>query len=132
MKDEGMVQLTSLTHRYGRRIALDNVTLDVPRASIFGLLGPNGGGKTTLFKILTTLLTPTSGTARVGGADVVTEREQVRQKIGVVFQKPSLDIKLTVLENLRHQGHLYGLSGRELRERSGQLLTRFGISDRAA
>lgn len=132
MKDEGMVQLTSLTHRYGRRIALDSVTLDVPRASIFGLLGPNGGGKTTLFKILTTLLTPTSGTARVGGADVVAERERVRQKIGVVFQKPSLDIKLTVLENLRHQGHLYGLSGRELRERSGRLLTRFGISDRAA
>ncbi len=131
MAAEAIVELTSLTHRYGERLALHQVTLQVNRGSIFALLGPNGGGKTTLFRILTTLLTPTSGTARVAGADVATERDRVRSRIGIVFQKPSLDGKLTVLENLTHQGHLYGLSGRELRRRSGEAMERFRLGDRA-
>lgn len=131
MAGEAIVEVASLTHRYGDRIALDGVTLSVARGTIFALLGPNGGGKTTLFKILTTLLTPTKGTARVAGADVVADRNRVRGRIGIVFQKPSLDGKLTVLENLTHQGHLYGLWGPELRRRGEHVLEQFRLSDRA-
>ena len=125
------VSLTNLRRLYGDREALRGVTLDVEAGSIFGLLGPNGSGKTTLFRILATLLTPTDGTALIGGFDVVRERAAVRRKIGVVFQQPSLDHKLTVRENLMHQGHLYGLRGPALRERGDRLLARFGVADRA-
>lgn len=132
MADNQMVQVVSLTHRFDARIALDDVRFEVPEASIFGLLGPNGGGKTTLFRILATLLTPSGGSARVAGADVVAERNRVRRQLGIVFQNPSLDGQLTVRENLRHQGHLYGLSGKMLRERSESLLMQFGIAERAS
>ncbi len=130
MAGEAIVELTSLTHRYGDRVALDRVTMTVDRGIIFALLGPNGGGKTTLFRILTTLITPTGGNAKVAGADVAGEPNRVRGRIGIVFQKPSLDGRLTVLENLTHQGHLYGLSGRELRGKSEELLVRFHLADR--
>lgn len=125
------VSLTNLRRLYGDREALKGITLDVAAGCIFGLLGPNGSGKTTLFRILATLLTPTGGNALIGGFDVVRERAAVRRKIGVVFQQPSLDHKLTVRENLMHQGHLYGLRGRALRERGNSLLARFGVADRA-
>lgn len=128
---DAAVSVESLSHRYGPRLALDNVTFEVRAASIFALLGPNGSGKSTLFKVLTTLVTPSSGTARVAGADVVRERRCVRERIGVVFQKPSLDDRLTVRENLRHQGHLYGLSGAALTERCAAVLDRFGLAARA-
>lgn len=125
------IRIQSLTHRYGKRTALDDVSFDVEAASLVALLGPNGGGKTTLFRILTTLLAPTAGSATIAGCDVRTQRAGVRRKIGVVFQHPSLDGKLTVAENLTHQGHLYGLSGHPLRQRSGDLLARFEVADRA-
>lgn len=125
------VETTALSHSYGQRLALDAVNLQVPAGAIFGLLGPNGGGKTTLFRILTTLLQPTGGTARVAGADVITERPLVRRRLGIVFQHPSLDDKLTVMENLIHQGHLYGLSGHNLQAHAQELLLRFGLGDRA-
>jgi len=131
MSEHSIVQIQELTHQYGTRTALDQITFDVDRATIFGLLGPNGGGKTTLFKILTTLITPTSGTARIAGVDVVTRCDEVRNRIGVVFQNPGLDRKLTVMENLMHQGHLYGLSGLSLNNRCCELLERFGVSDRS-
>lgn len=95
------------------------------------LLGPNGGGKTTLLEILATLRRPTEGTARMGGVDVAAAPDEARRLIGVVFQRPALDAQLTPTENLRHQGHLYGLAGRTLRERSAELLDRFGVADRA-
>ena len=129
--DKPAVELESLTHRYGDRLALGDVSLAVPSGCIFALLGPNGGGKTTLFNILATLTTPTAGRARIDGVDVVTQRHAVRERIGVVFQKPSLDIHLSVAENMRHQGNFYGLSGEALRRRSGELLDRFGVSDRS-
>lgn len=113
------------------RRALTDVSFSVRRGEVFGLLGPNGGGKTTLFRIFSTLLAPTSGSARIFGLEVATQPNEVRQRIGVVFQAPSLDKKLTALENLRHQGHLYGLHGAPLRERSGAMLARVGLSDRA-
>lgn len=115
----------SLTHRYGERVALSAVSFTVQRGELFGLLGPNGGGKTTLFRILTTLMNPTEGSVRLDGAPMD------RRRIGVVFQSPSLDKKLTVLENLRHHGHIYGMHGAALRTRIDELLTRFGLVDRA-
>jgi len=122
------VEVDGLTHRYGERTALDGIAFAVRSGEIFGLAGPNGGGKTTLFKILSTALTPTSGTARVAGIDV--REDAVRRRIGVVFQSPSLDVKLTVAENLLHHGHLYGLSGGGLRTRIDEELARFGLADR--
>ena len=126
-----VVAVTELTHRYGDRIALNGVNLTVQRGEIFGLLGPNGGGKTTLFRILSTLMTPSAGSVRVFDRDVITERNEVRRKIGVVFQSPSLDKKLTVLENLRHHGHIFGLQGAILRQRINELLQRFSLTERA-
>jgi ABC-2 type transport system ATP-binding protein len=131
MADErGTVAVESLSHRYDGRDALCDVSFQVEHGTIFALLGPNGGGKSTLFKILTTLIRPTAGTARVAGADVRTEPNRVRQRIGIVFQKSSVDAKLTVLENLKHQGHLYGLSGRPLAERCDEVLGRFDLDER--
>lgn len=130
MANEPVVQVRSVTHRYGERVALDVVSFDVPRPAVFGLLGPNGGGKSTLFKILTTLIRPTSGGATIAGADVVADSATVRRRIGIVFQRPSLDGKLTVGENLMHQGHLYGLRGGELKSRSREMMERFAIADR--
>lgn len=123
--EQTLVAVESLTHSYGQRTALDNVTFSVRRREIFGLLGPNGGGKTTLFRILSTLMKPTGGRVLMDGAPVD------RRRIGVVFQSPSLDKKLTVEENLRHQGHLYGLRGAMLRSKIDELLARFGVRDRA-
>jgi ABC-2 type transport system ATP-binding protein len=101
------------------------------RGEIFGLLGPNGGGKTTLFRILSTLLAPTAGCASIAGHDVVREPQAVRRAIGVVFQSPSLDVKLTVRENMVHQGHLYGLHGNALEARIDEMLTRVAMRDRS-
>jgi ABC-2 type transport system ATP-binding protein len=120
-----------LTHRYGDRLALDDVSLRVDPREIFGLLGPNGGGKTTLFRILSTLVRPTSGTASILGLDLLRDTTALRARIGVVFQAPSLDKKLRVRENLAHQGHLYGLSGAALQERIDHLLIEFNLRDRA-
>jgi len=125
------IQLDGLCHNYGDRQALDGLTFAVQPAEIFGLLGPNGSGKTTLFRILSTLMVPTGGTARVQGFDVAREPNRARQQTGIVFQARSLDLKLTVAENLKHQGHLYGLRGEALKTRTADVLRRVGMSDRA-
>ncbi len=125
------IALDRLTHDYGSRLALDGLSFDVHSAEIFGLLGPNGSGKTTLFRILSTLMVPTGGHARIAGYDVAVEPNRVRQQTGIVFQATSLDIKLTVAENLMHQGHLYGLRGSQLAARSKEVLARVGLADRA-
>ncbi len=125
------IQLDGLSHNYGDRLALDNLSFAVQPAEIFGLLGPNGSGKTTLFRILSTLMVPSGGVARVQGFDVAREANRARQQTGIVFQARSLDLKLTVAENLKHQGHLYGLRGETLKQRSQEVLRRVGLSDRA-
>ncbi|MBI5367900.1 MAG: ATP-binding cassette domain-containing protein, partial [Planctomycetes bacterium] len=125
------VEVSGLTRTYGDRTALAGLDLSVRRGEIFGLLGPNGGGKTTLFRILSTLLSPTSGSARVLGLAVDSAGREIRKRIGVVFQSPSLDKKLKVVENLRHQGRLYGLRGADLEKRIADLLARFRVTDRA-
>jgi ABC-2 type transport system ATP-binding protein len=123
--------IDNLTHRYGERVALERVSLRVAPGEIFGLLGPNGGGKTTLFRILSTLVRPTSGSAEIFGLDLLRDTGALRHRLGVVFQAPSLDKKLKVRENLAHQGHLYGLAGAALRERVDHLLLEFNLRDRA-
>lgn len=126
-----IVDVDGLVHAYGDRPALKGISFDVKPGEVFGLLGPNGGGKTTLLTILSTLRIPTAGTARIAGHDVVSEPEVVRRRIGVVFQHPGLDLALTARENLRHHGHLYGLRGRALAERIEAGLDRLGVLDRA-
>lgn len=126
-----VVQVESLRHQYGARVALDGVSFDVHAGEIFGLLGPNGSGKTTMFRILSTLMLPSSGRALINNLDVSTQPNRVRREIGVVFQAPSIDVKLTAEENLRHIGHLYGLRGSALDRRINEMLGRVALSDRA-
>ncbi len=128
--DSGAIDARALGFRYGDREALSNVTFSIARGEFFGFLGPNGGGKTTLFKLLSTLVPIQSGSARMLGHDLAGETLAVRRRLGVVFQHPSLDGKLTVGENLAHHGHLYGITGRRLRERSAAMLDLLKLSAR--
>jgi ABC-2 type transport system ATP-binding protein len=98
---------------------------------VFGLLGPNGAGKSTMVKMLTTLSSPTSGTATVAGHDIVREQAAVRRAIGCVAQESGVDVQATGRENLLLQGHLYGLRGRELNLQATELLYRFALPDAA-
>lgn len=125
-----VISVQSIVHRYNRRSALDNVSFDVQPAELFGLLGPNGSGKTTLFRILSTLMVPSAGHALIMGIDAARDPASLRRQIGVVFQAPSVDGKLTAYENLWHQGHLYGLHGAPLRCRIAEILARIGLADR--
>lgn len=119
-----------LVKSYGDRRALDGISLEVRRGELFCLLGPNGGGKSTLFRILATLSLPDAGTADIAGHDVVTEAAAVRARLGVVFQSPSLDGKLTILENLRCGGALYGLRGSDLESRIAEAAKALNLTDR--
>src|SRR5277367_4756221 len=125
------IDARALGFRYGDREALNDVTFAIARGEIFGFLGPNGGGKTTLFKLLSTLAPIQTGSARLFGHDLAGDTGAVRRRLGVVFQHPSLDGKLTVGENLAAHGHLYGISGARLRQRSGAMLERLGLTPRA-
>ncbi|MBI4057269.1 MAG: ABC transporter ATP-binding protein [Elusimicrobia bacterium] len=121
----------SYRNRSGERQALKEVSFAVQKGQTFGLLGPNGSGKTTLFRTLSTFFPIQSGRIKILGTDLAENPQEVRKHIGVVFQSPALDKKLTVFENLKHQGHLYGLSGSTLRERIQNALERVGLADRA-
>ncbi len=125
------VELVDLRRTYGERVALDGVSLELRPGELFGLLGPNGGGKTTLFRVLSTVLPPSSGSVRVMGHALPAEGAAVRRAIGVVFQSPSVDKYLTVRENLVHQGRLYGLRGDDLRARIAEALALVDLGDRA-
>ena len=127
---QNIIDIDHLSHSYGRRAALVELSLQVHRGEIFGFLGPNGSGKTTLFRILSTLIPAPPGKIKMLGLDPAVDRDALRRQIGVVFQSPSLDKQLTAEENLRHQGHLYGMRGRALSLRIDQLLDRVGLSDR--
>ncbi len=128
---ESAIEARDINFFYGDRQALKNVSFSIARGEIFGFLGPNGGGKTTLFKLLSTLVACQTGAVRMLGRDLVGEKPAIQRRMGVVFQHPSVDDKLTVRENLEHHGHLYGMRGNRLRERCRQMLERVGLAERA-
>lgn len=126
-----VISVENLSHNYGDRLALDNLSFSANAGEIFGLLGPNGGGKTTTFRILSTLIRASSGAVKIFGFDLFQQPREIQKRIGVVFQSPSLDKKLTAFENLYHQGRLYGMGGARLKERIRYLLDRVKLLDRA-
>src|SRR3954467_6519719 len=119
---EAMIECDGLTKRFGTFTAVDHVSFTVGKGSIFGFLGPNGSGKSTVIRMLCGILEPTEGTARIGGHDVVTDTEPIKEMIGYMSQKFSLYDELTVDENLIFSGRLYGLSGRGLIQRRDELV----------
>jgi len=125
------IQTHQLTKAYNSFKAVDTLEISVERGEIFGLLGPNGAGKTTTVSMLCTILKPTSGTATVNGFDLVREANKVRKSIGIVFQDPSIDDRLTARENLYMHANLYGVPASEQRERIGRILKLVELEDRA-
>ncbi len=125
------IEAHRLERRFGDLTAVDGVSFEVEQGEIFGFLGPNGAGKTTTISMLCTLLRPTAGTAAVNGHDVGSEQGAVRQSIGLVFQDPSLDDKLTAMENLRFHAMLYDVARDAFPQRAAQVLSLAGLADRA-
>lgn len=119
---EAMIEVDGLTKRFGTFTAVDHVSFNVGKGSIFGFLGPNGSGKSTVIRMLCGILEPTEGTARIDGHDVVRDTESIKGLIGYMSQKFSLYDELTVDENLIFAGKLYGLSGRGLKQRRDELV----------
>lgn len=125
------ISVERITKRFGKVLALDELSLAVDPGTVFALLGPNGSGKTTIVRILTTLLSPDSGTARVGDYDVVGEGQSVRSIIGLAGQYPAVDENLTGKENLEMIGRLYHLAKQKAQSRSAELLEIFELADTA-
>jgi ABC-2 type transport system ATP-binding protein len=125
------IELADVSYNYGDRRALDAVSFAIAEREMFALLGPNGGGKTTLFKLLSTLAPLQKGSVRILGFDLRDGTIELRRELGVVFQHPSVDGKLTVGENLAHHGRLYGINGTRLHERVATMLERLGLKARA-
>src|SRR3989304_1139246 len=125
------IETSKLTKSFNSLTAVDELDIAVESGEVFGLLGPNGAGKTTTISMLCTILKPTSGTAKVNGFDIVKEATQVRKSIGIVFQDPSIDDRLTGRENLYMHANLYGVPASEQRERVGRILKLVELEDRA-
>ncbi len=126
------IEARDLTKHFGDFVAVDGVSFEVPRGTVLGILGPNGAGKTTTVRMMTTLLTPTSGTAFVAGHDVTREPTRVRAAMGLTAQGATVDDLLTGRENLRMIGALYGLSRGAARSRADELLEQFNLTDAAS
>ena len=123
------IRLEKVSKRYGRTVALDEVSFEVEEQQMFALLGPNGAGKTTLMHILSTLLRPDAGRAFVAGVDVMSKPLQARQRLGIVFQEPSLDDRLSVHENLDLHGLIFGVPRTLRRQRIEELLALVELTD---
>jgi ABC-2 type transport system ATP-binding protein len=128
MPDDAIVA-RDLTRRFGRFIAVDRITFDVHAGEVFGFLGANGAGKTTAIRMLTGLLAPSGGTARVAGHDIARESEAVKRSIGYMSQRFSLYEDLTVRENIRLYGGIYDLTTVQIRERTERMLARLDMAD---
>jgi ABC-2 type transport system ATP-binding protein len=124
-----MIDINRVSKRYGRTLALDDISFTVRPTEMFALLGPNGAGKTTLMHILTTILRPDSGSVHIGGIDALANPARSRRDAGVVFQEPSLDDRLTVYENLNFHGLVYGVPGPLRRRRITDLLDLVELTD---
>lgn len=124
------IRTRGLRKTFGPLVAVEGLDLEIHRGEIFGLLGPNGSGKTTTIRMLTGLLPPTAGSAEVVGVDVVKAPEAVRRRIGYMSQRFGLYEDLTVQENLQFYAGLYGIAGDERRRRVGQALEAIGLADR--
>ena len=124
------VNASGLVKRYGDVLAVDGLDLDIPAGQFFGLLGPNGSGKTSTIHMLATLIRPNGGSAKIFGNDVVRDAVATRASIGLVFQESALDRTLSIAENLRFAGLLYNLPAKVIEERSTELLKLFGLADK--
>lgn len=131
MMSQGIIELKSVTKRFEKLTAVDDVSLSVQRGEIFAFLGPNGAGKSTTIKMMTTLLRPTSGQLLLDGHDIQREQDAARKAFGIVFQDSSVDNELTAYENMELHAVLYGMSGRPMRERIHELLTLLQLEERA-
>ena len=129
--EDAAIFIQGLTKKFGELTAVDNVDLSIKKGELFGLLGANGAGKSTIIKMLTTMLTPTAGIARVWGHDVAKERNEVRSSIGVVFQDPAVDSMLTGRENLDFHGRMYGMDRALRKERIEEVLDLVDLSEKA-
>jgi len=125
------IETKNLTKEFNGLKVVDNISFKVKKGEIFGLLGPNGAGKTTIIKILTTLLSPTQGEAKVWGYNISDQRNEIRNSIGIVFQEPALDNRLTGFENLDFHARLYSLDKRTRQKRIKELLNLVGLKDQA-
>lgn len=125
-----IITTDDLTKKFDNLVAVDHVSFSVKKGEIFGFLGPNGAGKTTTIKMLTTLLYPTDGSATISGFDIVKERDEVRQNIGIVFQEPALDTQLTGRENLDFHARMYGMSRDKRKNRVDDVLHLVDLEDK--
>jgi ABC-2 type transport system ATP-binding protein len=124
------IRVTGLSHRYGAKTALDDISFELAPGAFLALLGPNGAGKTTLFSLLTRLLAAPSGCIELFGHDLQREPREAMRTLGVVFQQPTLDLDLSVAQNLAYHGALQGMAPADVRRRSVEELERFQLADR--
>ena len=125
------VEISEVSHNFGQKRVLDQITLSIKKGTFCALLGPNGAGKSTLFSALTRLLIPAQGTIKIHGNDIHKSPRPALSNIGVVFQQQTMDLDLTVFQNLRYFGKLQGMSGRDLNQRIDQVLTLLNMAERS-
>src|ERR1035437_9816639 len=127
---DDIINAQNLTKTFGTFTAVNNVSFNVPKGEIFAFLGPNGAGKTTTIKMLTTLLRPTAGTIILNGVNVRINSDKARKSFGIVFQDPSLDDELTVMENMEFHAVLYRVPRKEIKERIEKFLNLVELWDK--
>ena len=125
------IEISEVSHNFGQKRVLDQITLSIKKGTFCALLGPNGAGKSTLFSALTRLLIPTHGTIKIHGNDIHKSPRPALSNIGVVFQQQTMDLDLTVFQNLRYFGKLQGMSGKDLNQRIDQVLTLLNMAERS-
>ena len=125
------IEISEVSHNFGQKRVLDQITLTIKKGTFCALLGPNGAGKSTLFSALTRLLIPTQGVIKIHGNDIHKSPRPALSNIGVVFQQQTMDLDLTVFQNLRYFGKLQGMSGRDLNQRIDQVLTLLNMAERS-